>query len=228
MVAQVQRPTDQSVGEITHDSDQALINSLKRYSPEAYLEMEVQSDARHEFRDGEIIKMTGGMPNHNRITLNIASALHFAFKGKSYEVFVTDQRLWIPEENIYTYPDVMVIQGNLELQEGRKDSIMNPLLILEVLSQSTQSYDRGDKFAAYRTIPCFQEYVLVNQYRQQIEHYVKAGLKKWNFQEYDETDTVVKLVKLDLELAIADIYDKVTFEPETVEATIDTELQQTV
>jgi Uma2 family endonuclease len=170
--------------------------------------------------------MTGGMPNHNRITLNIVSALHFAFKGKSYEVFVTDQRLWIPEENIYTYPDVMVIQGNLKLQEGRKDSIMNPLLILEVLSQSTQSYDRGDKFAAYRTIPCFQEYVLVN--RQQIEHYVKAGPKKWNFQEYDETDTLINLETIHLELTIADIYDKVTFEPEAVEPTVNVELQQTV
>jgi Uma2 family endonuclease len=136
----------------------------KQYSPEEYLELEVQSDIRHEFRDGEIIEMPGGLPNHNRITLNIASALHFAFKGKSYEVFVTDQRLWIPERQIYTYPDVIVMQGELAFQEGRKDTITNPLLIVEVLSKSTQTYDRGDKFAAYRTIPSFQEYLLVDQY----------------------------------------------------------------
>jgi Uma2 family endonuclease len=183
--------------------------------------MEVQSEIRHEFRGGEIIPMTGGLPNHNQIAGNIYAVLNFAFRGKPYRAFVTDQRLWIPRQQIYTYPDVMVIEGELQLQTGRKDTVMNPLLIVEVLSTSTQNYDRGNKFLAYRTIPSFQEYILVDQYSQCIEHYVKVNLKQWTFQEYDETDTVVKLSVMNLELAIADIYDKVTFEPEEAESSED-------
>jgi Uma2 family endonuclease len=186
----------------------------QRFSPEEYLEREVRSDIRHEFRDGEIIPMTGATPNHNRVTLNVASALNFAFRGKPYEVFMVDQRLWIPQKRVYTYPDLLVIAGALELQEGRQDTVMNPVLIAEVLSKSTAGYDRNDKFRAYRTIPSFQEYLLIDQYSQHIEHYVKVGAKKWNFQEYDETDTVVQLGTIELELAIADIYDKVVFETE--------------
>jgi Uma2 family endonuclease len=188
------------------------------YSPEEYLEMEVLSEERHEYRDGEIIPMAGAMPNHNRVTLNVASVMNFAFKGTSYEVFTVDQRLWIPKKRIYTYPDVLVIQGELELQAGRKDTVMNSLVIVEVLSRSTAEYDRQEKFRDYRTIPTFYEYLLVDQYSQHVEHYVKVSAKKWDFQEYDETDTVVRLGTIDLELAIADIYDKVNFEAEAVEA----------
>jgi Uma2 family endonuclease len=188
-----------------------------RHSPETYLEMEVQSEERHEYRDGEIVPMTGGTPNRNKIAGNIYSTLNFAFRGKPYQVFIADQRLWMPEKRLYGYPDIMVIDGALQLQPGRKDTLMNPLLILEVLSKSTQDYDRGDKFAAYRTIPDFQEYLLINQYKKQIEHYVKTSPKKWDFQEYDETDLIVPLRSIGLELAIADIYDKVTFAVDTVE-----------
>ena len=171
----------------------------------------MESEVRNEYRNGEIVPMAGGLPNHNRVTLNVASVLNFAFKGKPYEVFAMDQRLWIPKKRIHTYPDVMVIQGQLELQTGRKDTVMNPLLIVEVLSKSTADYDREKKFRAYRSIPSFQEYVLIDQYSQHIDQYVKVGEKKWNLQEYDETDSVVKLVTIDLEITIADIYDKVEF-----------------
>ncbi len=204
MVAQVEKPIASTVT--------PLLEDLQRYSPEEYLAIEVESAERHEYRDGEIIPMAGGLPNHNRITLNIGGFLNFASKGKPYQVFVADQRLWIPERQLYTYPDVMVIQGDLVLQEGRKDTLMNPVLIVEVLSKSTADYDRGDKFAAYRSIPGFQEYLLVSQSSRQIAHYVKRTEKKWDFQAYDETDTVVQLGTINLELAIADIYDKVEFE----------------
>ena len=100
--------------------------------------------------------MTGGLPNHNRLVLNLASALNFALRQQSYDVFVTDQRLWIPKQRIHTYPDIMVVEGALQLQAGRKDTITNPLLIVEVLSKSTQAYDQGKKFKFYRTIPSFQ------------------------------------------------------------------------
>ena len=210
MIAQIKKPIEVSVEE------SAVYSTVppKRYSVEDYLAIEVESDSRNEYRDGEIVPMAGGLPNHNQIAGNTYATFNFAFRGKPLQAFITDQRLWIPKKRIYTYPDVMVIQGQLELQSGRKDTVMNPLLIVEVLSKSTADYDRQEKFRAYRTIPSFQEYVLIDQYSQHIDQYVKVGAKKWNLQEYDETDTVMKSVTIDLEIAIADIYDKVEFEIE--------------
>jgi Uma2 family endonuclease len=206
MVSQVQKPAV------------STIELPKRYSPEEYLEMEVRSEDRHEYRDGEIVLMTGATPNHNRIARNLCTSITIGLQGRELEVFVADQRLWISQTRLHTYPDIMVIEGALMLQSGRKDTVVNPTLIVEVLSKSTQAYDRGDKFAAYRTIPGFQEYVLVDQYSRHIEHYVKTSTKRWDFQEYDETDIVVPLKSIDLEVAIAYIYDKVEFVPATAEA----------
>jgi Uma2 family endonuclease len=139
------------------------------YSPEEYLELESTSQERHEYIDGDIVLIVGGLPNHNRIILNIAAALNFSLKRQPYDVFAADQRLWIPRKRIYTYPDVMVVQGELQLQEGRKDTITNPTMIVEVLSESTEAYDRSGKFAAYRTLPTFQEYLLIDQYSLHVE-----------------------------------------------------------
>jgi Uma2 family endonuclease len=194
------------------------IETSQHCSPEEYLEMEVRSEDRHEYRDGEIVLMTGATPNHNRIARNLCTAMTIGLQGRSLEVFVADQRLWISEARLHTYPDIMVIAGELVLQSERKDTVINPILIIEVLSKSTQTYDRGDKFAAYRTVPGFQEYVLVDQYSQHIEHYVKISAKKWDFQEYDEADTAVPLRSIDLEVAINYIYDKVEFAPVAIES----------
>jgi Uma2 family endonuclease len=197
----------------------AQVQEIRTYSPEEYLELEIPSVDKHEYIDGEIRLMTGGMPNHNRIINNLSAALNFAFKGKPYEAFVTDQRLWIPRKRIYTYPDIMVIQGDLQFQEGRKDTLTNPSVIIEVLSKSTQNYDKGDKFTAYRSIPSFQEYILVDQYSIHVEHYVKIQQRKWTFQEYDEGDNTLVFASLPFEIMLTDIYDKVKFEP--AEADID-------
>jgi Uma2 family endonuclease len=191
----------------------AQVQEIRTYSPEEYLELEIPSVDKHEYIDGEIRLMTGGMPNHNRIIGNLFAALNFAFKGKPYEAFVTDQRVWIPRKRIYTYPDIMIIQGDLQLQEGRKDTLINPLVIIEVLSKSTQNYDKGDKFTAYRSIPSFQEYVLVDQYSMHVEHYVKTEQRKWIFQEYDEVDNALAFASLPFEILLTDLYDKVKFEP---------------
>lgn len=190
-----------------------LIQAQRSYSLEEYLELEVASEERHEYIDGEIVPVTGGTPNHNQILGNVYAALNFALKRQPYRVFVTDQRLWIPQKRVYTYPDVMVVQGGLQLQEGRKDTVTNPLLIAEVLSDSTQGYDRGEKFAAYRTIPTFQEYVLIEQDTLHVEHYVKTEPKKWIFSEYDGEAATLALTSVPFEIVLADIYDKVEFEP---------------
>ena len=181
------------------------------YSPEEYLELEVNSEERHEYINGEIIVMTGGTPNHNKIAGNLYAALNFGLKRQPYQVFITDQRLWIPNKRIYTYPDVMVVAGELELAEGRKDTITNPVLIAEVLSKSTRNYDQVEKFAAYRTISTFQEYVLIDQYTMHVEHYYKTAPTKWIFSEYDGEEMMLSLSAFSFEISLADIYDKVDF-----------------
>jgi Uma2 family endonuclease len=182
------------------------------YSPTEYLELEVISEYRHEYIDGQIIPMTGGTPNHNQIALNLSATLNFALKRQPYRVFVADQRLWIPKKQIHTYPDVMVVAGSLEFSEGRKDTITNPLVICEVLSKSTRSYDLDEKFAAYRTIPSFQEYVLIDQYKNHVEQYSKTDENKWIFSEYEEEGTILTLSSIQFQIPLSDIYDKVDFE----------------
>lgn len=184
----------------------------KYYTAEEYLNFEVNSEQRYEYINGEIVPMAGGMPNHNTIAGNLYAALNFALKRQPYRAFVTDQRLWIPGKRIYTYPDVMVIQGELQLQEGRKDTITNPLFIAEILSDSTRNYDKDEKFAAYRTIPSFQEYLLIDQYTMHVEQYFKTDRKTWIFSEYDDVNETISLNSLSLEITLADIYDKVEFE----------------
>ena len=184
----------------------------KVYTPDEYLELEVNSDLRHEYLDGEIVQMTGGTPNHNQIALNLSGSLNFALKRQPYRVFVTDQRLWIPRKKIYTYPDIMAVSGELQFQEGRRDTILNPFLIAEVLSPSTRSYDKTDKFSAYRTIPTFREYLLIEQSQQHVEHYVKNDRKHWTFSEYDDAEEVIALNAIDFQISLTDLYDKVEFE----------------
>jgi Uma2 family endonuclease len=184
----------------------------KLYSPEEYLELEINSEKRHEYIRGNIIPMTGGTPNHNQIALNLSGSLNFALRKQPYRVFVTDQRVWIPEAQIHTYPDVMVVAQPLEYAENRQDTLTNPLFIAEVLSKSTRAYDKDDKFTAYRTIPSFQEYLLIDQYRIHIEHYSKTEPHKWLFIEYDHPQAIVSLFSLNFQIKIAEIYDKVEFE----------------
>ncbi|MES1025552.1 Uma2 family endonuclease [Gloeocapsa sp. BRSZ] len=136
----------------------------RTYTDEEYLNIEVTSEERHEYVNGEIRLMTGGTPNHNDIAGNLYVLLKLALKGKPYRTFYADQRLWIADRNLYTYPDVMVVPRPLQLQIGRNDTITNPVMIAEVLPKSTQDYDRGEKFVAYRTIDSFCEYLLIDQY----------------------------------------------------------------
>jgi Uma2 family endonuclease len=184
----------------------------KVYTPDEYLDFEVDSELRHEYINGEIVPMTGGTPNHNQITGNLYAALNFALKRQPYRVFVTDQRLWIPRICIYTYPDVMIVEGELQLQEGRRDTILNPFMMAEVLSPSTRSYDKDEKFAAYRTISTFQEYLLIEQSKMHVEHYVKNEQKRWTFSEYDDAEEVVTFNSISFQITLADLYDKVEFE----------------
>jgi Uma2 family endonuclease len=192
-----------------------LAQETQYYSPTEYLDFEINSEIRHEYIDGLIIPMTGGTPDHNQITGNFYAVLNFALKRQPYQVFITDQRLWIPEKQIHTYPDVMVVQTPLVFVEGRNDTITNPIMIAEVLSKSTKGYDRDEKFAAYRTIPSFQEYILIDQYTMHVEHYIKTDRRKWTFLEYEDSNDSLNLVSISCEISLDDIYDKVDFTSES-------------
>lgn len=184
----------------------------KLYTPEEYLEFEVNSEERHEYINGKVVCVSGESPNHNFISVNIGAALNFAFKRKPFHAFIINQRVWIPEKRIYTYPDVVVVQGELQMQEGRKDTITNPLMLIEVLSKSTRNYDKDEKFAAYRTIPTFQEYILIDQFKMQVEQYFRTGKNSWTFSEYYDVNETVSLNSVNFEVTLEDIYDKVEFE----------------
>ncbi|MDX2256983.1 MAG: Uma2 family endonuclease [Pseudanabaenaceae cyanobacterium bins.39] len=184
----------------------------RTYTVDEYLELEVVSDIRNEYRNGEIIPMTGGTPNHTEIAVNLSTMLKIALRGKPFRIFSADQRLWIPEIKIHTYPDVMVAPKPLEMQEGRKDTIANPCLIAEVLSKSTQNYDRSEKFAYYRTISTFQEYLLIDQYRIHVEHYVKTAVNQWLFSEYKDPAVIISLKFADVQLPIAELYENIEFD----------------
>ncbi|MBE9207753.1 Uma2 family endonuclease [Nostoc sp. LEGE 06077] len=190
------------------------LQEQRYYSPEEYLELEVDSEEKHEYIDGQIILMAGGTPNHNKLAGNLYAAILYAIKRQPYEVYSSDQRLWIPNRRILTYPDVMVVKTPLEFQEGRRDTLVNPVFIAEVLSKSTKSYDRDEKFAAYRTIPSFQEYVLIDQYKMHVEQYCKTENNKWIFSEYDDADVLLSLAAVPCQVLLGDIYDKVDFSVE--------------
>ncbi|MBD2493177.1 Uma2 family endonuclease [Nostoc sp. FACHB-280] len=188
------------------------VTQQQYYTPEEYLQLEEAAEYKSEYIDGQIIPMAGGTVNHARISLNLGSVLNFAFRQQNYEVFVGDVRLWISQKRIYTYPDVMIIAGEPEFFNNRQDIITNPQIIVEVLSKSTKNYDYEDKFAAYRTIPTFQEYLLIDQYRVHVEQFSKIGKKQWNLREYDEEDNAIAFASVPFEISLQDLYNKVNFD----------------
>ncbi|MGB3560519.1 MAG: Uma2 family endonuclease [Geitlerinemataceae cyanobacterium] len=179
------------------------------YTPEEYLELEDAADFRSEYLDAQIIPMAGGTTNHNKLAGNFYADLNVALRKSNYEVFIGDVRLWIPQQRIYTYPDVMVVAGEAEYHNSRNDIITNPQVIIEVLSKSTRDYDCQGKFSAYQTISSFQEYLLIDQTRIYVEQFAKTGKKLWSLRQYDEEDEAIELVSVSFKIAIADLYNKV-------------------
>jgi Uma2 family endonuclease len=188
------------------------VTEQRYYSPEEYLALEEVADYKSEYIDGEIYPMTGGTVNHNKIALNFSTELNFAFKKLDYEVYMGDVRLWIPKRRIYTYPDVMVVVGEPEYYNNRTDTITNPKVIVEVLSKSTQGYDKSDKFDYYRSIPTFEEYILIHQNKMYVEQFYKTGKKRWSFGEYDAEDEAIALNSVPCQISLTDVYNKVKFE----------------
>ncbi len=181
-------------------------------TPLEYLALEEVAEEKNEYLDGEIISMTGASSNHNRIVVEFLISLGAALRGTNYEVFAGDLRVWIPEYNAYTYPDVMVVEGELVYHNNRQDTITNPSIICEVLSRSTAHRDRTEKFQIYRSIPELKEYILIDQYKFLVEHYVKQESSKWLINYYESEDAKLSLETVDFEITLKDIYGRVNFE----------------
>jgi Uma2 family endonuclease len=182
------------------------------YTPEEYLTLEEKAAEKHEYRDGEIALMPGGTTNHNQIAGNFYKQFPLKIQNQDYYVYINDVRLWIAQYRIFTYPDVMVIKGK-PMYEGKGTSnVTNPLIIVEVLSQSTRDYDRTDKFQYYRSIPEFREYILIDQYRFYVSQYFKQEDGKWIFNDYQGEDSVLKLACDEFEISFQNLYERVDFE----------------
>jgi Uma2 family endonuclease len=183
----------------------------KTLSLEEYRNLETIAEVKHEYHDGEIIEMTGGSINHNSILINLIVLLKLALRGTNYRLQSSDLRLWIPQYNRGLYPDLMIIAGEPLFSDNRNDEILNPCLIIEVLSPSTSGYDRGDKFRYYRSIPQLNQYLLVSQGEILIESYSKTSENHWLLQEYTPARGIISLDSLGISLNLADIYEGIDF-----------------
>jgi len=181
------------------------------YSFAEYLQLEETAAYKNEYQDGEIVPMTGGTTDHNKIALNFAAYLKFVLKGRKYNIFIGDLKLWIAQYRQATYPDVMLIEGEPIYYETGKTTVTNPRLIVEVLSKSTQNYDQGDKFLYYRSLPEFQEYILISQSRPYVMQYNKTEENKWLLTEYEGENASLSLTSVNFDLSFQEIYEGVTF-----------------
>ncbi len=188
-----------------------VIATTKRYTVAEYLELEEQAEFKSEFVDGDIISMAGATANHNKIALNFCRLFPISITGQDYDIFMSDMRLWMPDYNRYTYPDVMVVVEQPIFTDEKQIAITNPCLIVEILSNSTHEYDRASKFKLYRSILSFREYVLVYQNNYCVEQYTKRDDGRWILTEYLEEDAVLKLESVSFEISLRDLYKRVTF-----------------
>jgi Uma2 family endonuclease len=179
------------------------------YAPEKYLEMERLSETRHEYAEGEIYAMAGGNRRHNGISANVIRLLGTGLLERDCTVYGSDMRIKIPAVEKYTYPDIVAVCGEETFEDEIEDTLLNPTLIVEVLSKSTEAYDRGAKFEYYQTIESFQEYILITQEPFRVEQFVRKESNVWTYFEFRKPDDVVKLNSIDCEISLRDIYHKI-------------------
>lgn len=185
-----------------------------KLTPAEYLEFERKSEIKHEYFNGEIFTMSGAKRNHNKITTNLSGLIWQHLKGKNCESYSNDMRVFVPKTGLYTYPDVVVVCGEPQFQDNVFDTLLNPVLLIEVLSETTESYDRGKKFQHYRSIESLQEYVLVSQDEARIEKYLKTGDGFWILSEAVGLDSEIKFDSIDCPIGLGEVYDKVNFSDE--------------
>lgn len=186
-----------------------------RHTLEEYFELERTSEEKYEYFNGEVFCMSGTTRNHSLIAGNILATLKSALREQGCEVHGPDLRVKTPGLPPYRYPDVSVVCEKAEFEQiGGLDVLTNPVLIIEVLSPSTEAFDRGDKFTYYKSIPSFLEYLLVAQHRPHVTHYFKRDDGKWGYEEFNDLGDTVDLSSVDCALALGEIYRAVAFPQE--------------
>ncbi len=185
----------------------------QKMTPEDYLEFEKNSELRHEYFDGEIFAMVGARKNHNRVSSNTSSILWNQLKSTQCDVFISDMRVKIAEIDKYTYPDIVVACDKVEFVEEELDSLLNPVVIIEILSDTTESYDRGLKFTHYRLIESLQEYILISQYHCQVEKFKRDNEREgiWFYSSVEDINSSIKIDSINCELALSEVYHRVEF-----------------
>lgn len=188
----------------------------KRWTVEEYLAFERASDEKHEFLDGEVYAMSGASREHNLITTNTSTAFNNALRQSPCEVYASDMRVKAPgTKGGYLYPDVVVVCGEVHLEDKHLDTLLNPTVIVEVLSSSTENFDRGAKFQHYRVLGSLQEYLLIAQDVAHIEHYVRredgGTAFGWLLADAKGLEAVVELRSVGCQLTLADVYNRVNF-----------------
>ena len=177
-----------------------------------YLDGEEISDVKHEYYNGEVFALAGASESHNATCFNVAGSLYTQLRGRDCRAYPSDMRVKTAQKtSLYTYPDLSVVCGKAKFETEKRNTLLNPTVIFEVLSPSAEGYDRGAKFESYRTILSLQEYVLIAQDRSYLEHHIRQPDGRWLLAEYHKMQDVVQLPSIECNLLLEDIYEKVEF-----------------
>jgi Uma2 family endonuclease len=191
-------------------------------TPQDYLRQEREATLKSEYIDGQVYAMSGASRQHNRITIDVATLINVQLRNGPCELFANDMRVKVNDSRLYTYPDVVVACGEARFEDAALDTLLNPTLIIEVLSESTEKYDRGKKFAHYQRIETLQEYVLISQDEVRIECYTRQADNRWTLNIVTSLTEEMPLVSIECVLPLAEVYARVRFElEETAETTLD-------
>ncbi|MGI9183164.1 MAG: Uma2 family endonuclease [Longimicrobiaceae bacterium] len=183
----------------------------RRYTPEEYLALERTAEYKNEYVNGRIYAMTGASREHNLIAGNVFGELRTRLRGRACEVYMGDMRVRVSPTGLYTYPDVVALCGEPRFEDSHVDTLLNPTVIVEVLSPSTEAYDRGEKFAHYRRLETLSEYVLVAQDKMRVEHYRRDG-EHWVLTEISDPEGVLSLLAVGCEIPLPEICERVEFD----------------
>ena len=176
-----------------------------------YLALERQAETKSEYLNGHIYAMSGASLKHNRIVAGLAVAVGAQLRRKPCEPFFGDMRVKVGPTGLYTYPDVVIVCGEPQLEDTHFDTLLNPKVIIEVLSDSTEAYDRSGKFAHYRALESLTDYLLVAQNQPRIEHFARQTDQSWRYSIVDGLEAEIEIATIDCVLQLAEVYERITF-----------------
>ena len=186
-----------------------LVQPTAKMTPEEYLERERQAETKSEYFAGEVFAMAGAGEAHNLIVTNVIIALGTQLRKRPCKVYPSDMRVLVSPTGLYTYPDVVVVCGEPRFLDEKRDTLLNPTLLVEILSESTEAYDRGKKFEHYRQIESLQEYLLVSQVAPRVERFLRQEAGTWLFSEAKGLHATAELTSIQCRLPLAEVYEKV-------------------